>query len=120
MFSFATSRNLVIAAGLASAAFAFGAPAEAAQRSMFNCQGTRLQTFRCCKEYQPKPLWFRQQALNCEGVIRCEKKYCYVRQTWNPNYESKQKHRSGGENGKDGRGNQNGPNGKTAGGNSPN
>ncbi|MFN0190753.1 MAG: hypothetical protein ACKVP5_02075 [Aestuariivirga sp.] len=116
MFNIATSRNLVIAAGLASAAFAFGAsaPSQAATKSFFNCQGTKFQTFRCCKEYQPKPIWFKQQALNCEGVVKCVKKYCYVKQTWYPTYESKQKHSSGGENGKGGKGSQNGPNGKTS------
>jgi hypothetical protein len=125
MFSFATSRNLAIAAGLASVAFAFGssAPSQAATKSFFSCQGTKFQTYRCCKEYEPKPIWFRQQALNCEGVIKCNKKKCYVKIEWNPNYQSKDNHGDrgkGGRGGQNGGGNPNGPNGKDSGGRSPN
>jgi hypothetical protein len=110
MFTLTKSHHLAIAAAFGSVFLALGAsaPSEAANKSLNNCRGTMSQTYRCCKQYEPKPIWFRQQALNCENVIRCVRKRCYVQTwQWNPNFLSSGKDHNPGRGGKD---LQNGPN----------
>lgn len=79
------ARNLALAAGFASTVLAFGASssAQASEASLFACKGTKANTEDCCHRFNPKPLWFKQSGLNCNTVVQCHRKYCYIKWMFN-------------------------------------